>query len=84
MEKLISEKYGVQNEEQAKSLVDTLLNNAAEQIVATEYISAEYNIDPANIMKRFKYILFKKRTDILIENITEHMKKLEEDANEEE
>lgn len=78
MEKMISEKYGVQNEEQAKALVDTLLNNAAEQIVATEYISTEYNIDPVNIMKRFKYILFKKHTDILIENITEHMKKIED------
>lgn len=77
MEKMISEKYGIQNEEQAKALVDTMLNNAAEQIVATEYILAEYNIDHTNIMERFKYILFEKSTNMLMENILEHMKKIE-------
>lgn len=82
MEKIISEKYGVQNEEQAKALVDTMLNNAAEQIIATEFILSEYNIDYKNIMERFKYILLEKSADMLMENIMEHMKKLEEGANE--
>lgn len=82
MEKMISKKYGVQNEEQAKALVDTLLNNAAEQIVASEYISTEYNLDHANIMEHFKYILLEKSANALIENLIEHMKKFEEGSNE--
>lgn len=82
MEKLVSEKYGVQNEEQAKALVDTLLNNAAEQIVASEFILAEYNIDHTYTMDRFKYILFKKSTKIFMENMFEHLKNIEENANE--
>lgn len=84
MEKLISEKYGVQNEEQAKALVDTLLNNAAEQIIATEFILNEYNIDYKNIMERFKYILLEKSANMLMESLIEHMKKIEEGSNEEE
>lgn len=50
--KSFSEKYGVGNREQAQSIIDVMIRNAAEQIVTSMVIAGENGIEAEAIQKR--------------------------------
>lgn len=78
--KSFSEKYGVENKEQAQSIIDVMMKNAAEQIVTSMIIASENGIAAETIHKRFDeamYSNFGKITSDIFEGLLDDLNNMD-------